>query len=111
MDLKPCNSAVVYLGQSMLCFSVPSQCNAPSNTTVLRVSRGSVLFAEYPVHGIDAQGMCFYIDDTINAAEGNYTYQIISCGSVMSKGTLVVMQGSVPYRAKSPTTQCKCEGS
>ena len=111
MDLKPCNSVVAYVGQDMLCFTTPTSCNTPRNDTRLHVFRhdGTAL-AIYEVHGIDANGMCFYIDSSINATAGNYTYQLHACGSIVSSGTLVVTESRQNYKPKAPSTRCQCEG-
>lgn len=111
MDLKPCRVAVLYVGQDLLCFTVPGRCRTPSNDTVLTVSRhDGTAIAMYGVHGIDSDGMCFYVDATINAAAANLRYTITSCGVVVDEGSLVVMPGREHYTPQPPNTRCKCEG-
>lgn len=111
MDLKPCNNMVAYVGQDMFCFTVRGRCRTPSTDTLLNVSKhdGTAL-AVYPVHGIDSDGMCFYVDSTINAIAGNYRYSITTCGRVVSEGTMVVMPSRENYQPQAPNTRCKCEG-
>lgn len=110
-DFHPCNTVTVSVGQDLLTFGLPRRCTAPPGATFLNVFRhDKTQVARYALFGADANGAVFYIDAAINARAGNYTYNIESCGVIVTEGTMVVQPSMVRYAPTPPIQQCKCEG-
>lgn len=111
MDLNPCITVVMHVGQSLMCFTLPKRCKVASNDLELQVMQlDGTLIAAYDVHGIDSKGACFYVDETINSATGSYRFSLLECRRVVMSGSIVVTVGRVVYVPQSPKTECYCEG-
>lgn len=109
-DLTPCVPVVVGINQALVCFTPQASCHAPSTDTTLDVFKtNGIQVASYPIFSNDSSGACFYIDDTINSAGGNYTYRIRACGQVVQSGPLVVTPALKSFKPTAANGACKCE--
>lgn len=72
----------------------------------LHVYNGSSKVAIYPVYNFTDSTLGFMVDNTINAAEGNYTFEVVTGTCVLQTGALVVTRTNAGLRDVPTNHQC-----
>lgn len=108
-DFNPCNRITVGVGQSLVTIRPATSCRQSTSDIALIVYDNNAMIAAYSAHGIDASGIAFYLDGSVNSHPRSLRYEVSVLGAVEATGWLVVTAATTQYTQVQQPARGRCE--